>query len=458
MNIRYNIMDVNSVAGFTNVKGGLNNKCKDVYFVSFIGVNTTYLKDIESMDHALRNRMELGQGKYFRMRGFPQLNSMDEIQYYANCYQDWLAGGQKECFIKFNKSNKEMAKLLATSCEKICKIYKNSMPSCSNTIEKNFVVKLLYWMDIVGEFMISEWNERYSYKMVISEISKKQEYLFCYLLTLLGIDVLIFLPDGKQENISDIEPFIKKVVLGQTKNIQIPAYEKKKEDRSQKVQKNQNKTTNIITVLNTKKNTRIKADRDVVNRHEMEFEELASLASSVVMISVYDSKNKAIGMGSGIMIGRDGYILTNNHVACGGLSYAVRIEDDEKIYETDEIIKYNPVLDLAIIRIDRKLIPLPVYDDKQKLVRGQKVVAIGSPLGLFNSVSNGIISGFRKMDDVNMIQFTAPISHGSSGGALLNMYGEIIGISTAGIDDGQNINLAVDYTYINSFIRGFVSR
>ena len=155
------------------------------------------------------------------------------------------------------------------------------------------------------------------------------------------------------------------------------------------------------------------------------------------------------------MVGRDGYILTNNHVASGGQFYSVRIEDEEEVYATDEVIKYNQVLDLAVIRINRTLCPLPVYKGGKELVRGQKVVAIGSPLGLFNSVSNGIISGFRKLDGVDMIQFTAPISHGSSGGAVLNMLGEVIGISTAGIDNGQNINLAVGYECINHFIRGF---
>ena len=139
----------------------------------------------------------------------------------------------------------------------------------------------------------------------------------------------------------------------------------------------------------------------------------------------------------------------------GGRAFTVRIEDDDQAYTTDEIIKYHSVLDLAIIRIQRELKPLPIYNGTQKLVRGQRVVAIGSPLGLFNSVSDGIISGFRKIDDVDMIQFTAPISHGSSGGAVLNMYGEVIGISTAGIDSGQNINLAMGYECINSFIRGF---
>ena len=188
---------------------------------------------------------------------------------------------------------------------------------------------------------------------------------------------------------------------------------------------------------------------------ELEFEELALRASSVVMIAVHDRKGDIIGNGSGIMIGREGYILTNNHVARGGSFYSVRIENDETMYKTDEIIKYNSLLDLAVIRIDRKLQPLPVYRGSRPLVRGQKVVAIGSPLGLFNSVSDGIISGFRRLNDVDMIQFTAPISHGSSGGAVLNMYGEVIGVSTAGFDEGQNINLAVGYEFINTFVRGF---
>ena len=163
-----------------------------------------------------------------------------------------------------------------------------------------------------------------------------------------------------------------------------------------------------------------------------------------------------IGTGSGIMIGNDGYILTNNHVASGGCFYSVRIEDDEETYVTNEVIKYNSVIDLAIIRIKKQLKPIPLYKGRKKLVRGQKVVAIGSPLGLFNSVSDGIISGFRNINDVDMIQFTAPISHGSSGGAVLNMQGEVIGISTAGIDSGQNINLAIGYENIQLFTNGFM--
>ena len=163
-----------------------------------------------------------------------------------------------------------------------------------------------------------------------------------------------------------------------------------------------------------------------------------------------------MGTGSGIMIGRDGFILTNHHVIKGGSFFEIRIEDDEKIYTTDEVIKYNQHLDLAIIRISRVLNPLKLYDGREALVRGQKVVAIGSPLGLFNSVSDGIISGFRNIDNVDMIQFSAPTSPGSSGGAVLNMYGEVIGISTAGFTEGQNINLAVPYDALYNFTKSFI--
>ena len=198
------------------------------------------------------------------------------------------------------------------------------------------------------------------------------------------------------------------------------------------------------------------------NRTEKTYEEIAQLAASIVLIYTMKKKpfsqNEAeiISMGSGIMIGENGYILTNCHVIEGGQFFGVRLENDEEIHTTNELVKYHNDLDLAVLRINKRLKPLKVYDGSKPLVRGQRVVAIGSPLGLFNTVSDGIISGFRTVEKKDMIQFTAPISNGSSGGAVLNMYGEVVGISTAGIDNGQNINLAVGYEAINNFARGFM--
>lgn len=198
-------------------------------------------------------------------------------------------------------------------------------------------------------------------------------------------------------------------------------------------------------------------------RRELSYEELAQLSPSVVQILVMRSAQdvspngdcRACASGSGVMIGYDGYIITNCHVATSGRVYGVRVENDDRVYFTDQLIKYHNDYDLAVIKIDRKLSPLPLFNGPEKLVRGQRVAAIGSPLGMFNTVSDGIISGFRDVDGVEMIQFTAPISSGSSGGAVLNMYGELIGISTGGLSSktgiAQNINLAVSCDTIRMF-------
>lgn len=111
------------------------------------------------------------------------------------------------------------------------------------------------------------------------------------------------------------------------------------------------------------------------------------------------------------------YILTNFHVAAGGRYYGVLLEEDPEVCYTDELIKYNQDFDLAIVRMNKRRAPIPIWQGTQPLVRGQKVVAIGSPLGLFNTVSDGIISGFRTVGERSMIQFTAPTSHGAAAAA-----------------------------------------
>lgn len=369
--------------------------------------------------------------------------------------------------------------------------FRKLVPDTNDTLEKNLVVKALFWLDFIADNLSGSWIEGKSCKLVLSGIFKKQEYLFAYFMTMLGLDVLLLLPKEDAQVPEGLLALSASFTAGPMGAVAILPYDAGRYDRQETRQNDipsqgrisaasndtQARVVNVRRPERDQRTAQAAAARVMMPQRgsaaarppmpstapgapqrdtELAFEELATLAASIVMIAVHDNKGEVIGTGSGIMISEDGYILTNNHVASGGRFYSVRIEDDEKIYRTDEVIKYNSVLDLAIIRIDRRLRPLPVYNGRRKLVRGQKVVAIGSPLGLFNSVSDGIISGFRLIDNVDMIQFTAPISHGSSGGAVLNMYGQVIGISTAGFDSGQNINLAVGYEFINTFISGFV--
>lgn len=493
-------MRILSIDSFENITGGVNGGCKDVYFVRAVGTNSSLAEDVAKMDSALSERMNRGAGFYKRIRSLPKLTSPDEAAFYSECYDKWLESGKKS--LHTNSASDEMAEaLLGEAFLRTVTAFRSGNSAVSDSIEKNFAVKMMFWLDsLFGRFTVGQ-SERLSVKIAAENIVKRQEYLFFYMLTLIGCDVLLI---QSRCDIADTEESLSlsdKFVLGSFGDCCIAEYESRPCEKktvgsasapenvsAQKAERNapvritlpererrskpsaeKNSPVKVVipererrTAHTTSQAVRSEncgtssVSADSAPRREKTFEELARLASSVVMIAICDRNRNVLGTGSGIMVGRDGYILTNNHVASGGRFYSVRVEDDDKLYDTDEVIKYNPLLDLAIIRIQRRLSPIPVYNGRQKLVRGQKVVAIGSPMGLFNSVSDGIISGFRTIRDVDMIQFTAPTSHGSSGGAVLNMFGEVIGISTAGIDEGQNLNLAMGYECINGFIRGFV--
>lgn len=489
--IRYmhNVMSINSIEAFGNIRGGLSQNCRAVYFVRALGVSAGYKEEILKLDRTMLQGMREGKVTYKRINTPAGMPTAQEADFYAGCFQRW-SDSQRKCIeTRTTGQNTGLQEVLGRALSETLEKYRLAKSGMSETIERNFAVKLMNWFDFVMKDILADipWDEKRSIKLAVHNVIKEQEYLFYYLLTLVGADVLLLQSKSDIALSAPLRELSSELLLGSYNDIEIPAFSPVLAEETQQ-------SVNVVNTLHQPVESGRTGDLGKIRmviperpgrkqmpasqtpvlsaplqiqvpqhasqnapRAEKSFEQLALLASSVVMITIHDNSGKPIGTGSGIMVGRKGYILTNSHVACGGKFYTVKIEDDENSYRTDEIIKYNQVLDLAIIRIDRTLNPLPVYKGAQKLVRGQKVVAIGSPLGLFNSVSDGIISGFRSIDHVDMIQFTAPISHGSSGGAVLNMYGEVIGISTAGIDDGQNINLAVGYEFINMFIKGFES-
>lgn len=478
---------------FARGRGSFDGTCKDVYFVRLLGWHAGYEQEVEQMDRFLSGQEAGGQLRYRRMEQLPRLAAAEDVNYYSGCYDNWTASGRKTLKLKCSGENEVLQAALGAACLEVTGMFGRLTPGVSASMEKNFAVKLMFWTDQAGGELLAEYRPGADRKFVISNITRKQEYLFACFLTFLGVDVLLLqYQSDLSEQALEGPGLSKKVRLGDFAPGTLPAYQPyvpapkvpaHTERRNSRPAGSRERKPLEVRMAGTAPRPAPSGSRTVVSGggtgasggrtnirtgtgpvpagspgRELDFEELARLASSVVMISVHDRKGELLGNGSGIMIGAEGYILTNHHVATGGSFYSVRIEDDEQIYKTDEIIKYNSVLDLAVIRIDRRLKPLPIYGGARKLVRGQKVVAIGSPLGLFNSVSDGIISGFRVINDVDMIQFTAPISHGSSGGAVLNMYGEVIGISTAGFDNGQNINLAVGYEFISQFVRGFTGQ
>lgn len=156
---------------------------------------------------------------------------------------------------------------------------------------------------------------------------------------------------------------------------------------------------------------------------------------SIVEVQVYDENHLLSGTGSGIIISEDGYIITNAHVV-QGTEYSVML-DDESAYSA-QLIGSDNKTDLAVLKISApNLIPAVLGNSDETYV-GETVVAIGNPAGFANSVTKGIVSAIDRQIRsqsssfmMDCIQTDAAISPGNSGGALINMYGQVIGITSS---------------------------
>jgi Trypsin-like peptidase domain len=163
---------------------------------------------------------------------------------------------------------------------------------------------------------------------------------------------------------------------------------------------------------------------------------------SVVLIVVSDESGKPVSLGSGFIVSSDGKIVTNHHVIAGAHSAVVKLNTGA-FYPVAGILADDSDRDIAVIKVSGKNLPILVLADSDALSVGDHVVAIGSPIGLENSVSDGIISGFREDSKRTWIQTTAPASHGNSGGPLLTMDEKVAGIVTWKKTEGENLNFAV---------------
>ena len=143
---------------------------------------------------------------------------------------------------------------------------------------------------------------------------------------------------------------------------------------------------------------------------------------------------KQSGLGSGVIVNQDGYILTNNHVIRGADEIKVTFSDKKEF--KGRVIGTDPKTDLAVIQIDSNNLPVIKLGDSDKLRIGEAVLAIGNPFGLSQTVTSGIVSATGRAnvgiaDYEDFIQTDAPINPGNSGGALVNIRGELVGINTA---------------------------
>ncbi len=160
-----------------------------------------------------------------------------------------------------------------------------------------------------------------------------------------------------------------------------------------------------------------------------------------------DQELKQRSLGSGIIVDKDGYIVTNNHVIAEAQKIKVTLADGRSFKGT--VAGADPKTDLALIKIDPLFSNLPVlaFGDSDAMQPGDWVLAIGNPFGLAHTVTQGIISATGRVLGSgpydNFLQTDAPINPGNSGGPLVDLKGEVIGINSAIIPSGQGIGFAI---------------
>jgi Trypsin-like peptidase domain len=171
---------------------------------------------------------------------------------------------------------------------------------------------------------------------------------------------------------------------------------------------------------------------------------IAKAANGAIVTIITAANDKPIAQGTGFLVSADGVIVTNYHVIETGNVALVKFPDDTAL-PVDGVLAADKVRDLAVIKIHGKIFRMLTLGNSDDVQVGEEVVAIGNPLSLESTVSNGIISGVRtsKEQGGKFLQTTAPISPGSSGGPLFNMLGEVVGINTLYLEGGENLNFAI---------------
>jgi hypothetical protein len=173
--------------------------------------------------------------------------------------------------------------------------------------------------------------------------------------------------------------------------------------------------------------------------------------SSVVVVIVADSDEKPIGQGSGFIVAKN-RIVTNHHVV-EGASDALIVFADGTSERVEGVAADSPARDLAILVVKTGArLPLKLGDELT-VRQGDSVYALGAPEGLELSLTNGILSGFRDVDDKFLLQTTAPIAHGSSGGPLFDSSGRVIGVTTAFLSDSPGIYFSIGARDVSRLLR-----
>jgi hypothetical protein len=173
---------------------------------------------------------------------------------------------------------------------------------------------------------------------------------------------------------------------------------------------------------------------------------------STVLLVMEDANGQPLSLGSGFFVREDG-IASNLHVVEGASRGYAKLVGQKTKYDIEGITAIDPKRDLVVLKLSGARTPAIALGDSESIQVGETVYAVGNPQGLEGTFSQGIISSIRKVGTDKLLQITAPISPGSSGGPVLNGKGDVVGVSVATFKGGQNLNFAIPSNYLKTLLR-----
>lgn len=186
--------------------------------------------------------------------------------------------------------------------------------------------------------------------------------------------------------------------------------------------------------------------------HAQTAQEIAKKAfGSTVLLVMEDANGQPLSLGSGFLV-RDGEIASNLHVVEGAARGYAKLVGQKTKYDIEGITAIDPQRDLVVLKISALGLPVLSLGNSDAVQVGEPVYAVGNPQGLEGTFSQGIVSSIREVGTDKLLQITAPISPGSSGGPVLNGKGEVIGVSVATFRGGQNLNFAIPSSYLTALL------
>ena len=174
--------------------------------------------------------------------------------------------------------------------------------------------------------------------------------------------------------------------------------------------------------------------------------------ASVVLVSTADGSGKPLAFGSGFVV-EEGVVVTNLHVLKGASTATVRLVGDRATATVEGVLAIDEKVDLVLLAAEKlSAAPMRLREGEDAAI-GDEIFVVGNPKDLEGTFSTGVVSGKRVLGDVRMLQITAPISDGSSGGPVLDREARVVGVASSSLRDGQNLNFAVTGEYVAALLR-----